>query len=184
MYTKLPQDFDESVESLPIYQPKSRFSSLKTLTLHSLRFFFTPERLVIVGLLVILIPTLPLAMSSTHHLQHTQPEFTLQKYGGDTEYMTLDHKNDFLWEVLVMNDTSGHGGLIWASDGNEDGKETVGMISMFHQLHCLVGLRMALQASSEGKFVGMDQNDDDHWPHCFDYLRQVRSLSSVQTHLS
>ena len=75
-----------------------------------------------------------------------------------------------------MNDTSGHGGLVWASDGNADGKETVGMISMFHQLHCLSGLRVALQASSEGKFVGIDQNDDLHWPHCMDYLRQVRSF--------
>lgn len=85
---------------------------------------------------------------------------------------------DFLWDDLVYNETTGGAGLIWAAEGNADGKETVGMISMFHQLHCLAGIRTALQASAEGKFVGFDQNDDDHWPHCFDYLKSVRWFDS------
>ncbi|KAE8449290.1 hypothetical protein EG329_008190 [Mollisiaceae sp. DMI_Dod_QoI] len=172
MYTKLPEkDFDDSsTESLPIYT-KSRSISLKNLSLRSLRPLFTLERLIILVLLGILIPTLPLAIFSTKCSQRTK--FSMQKFGGDTDYMSLDHRTDVLWNDLVMNETTGHAGLIWAADGNADGKETVGMISMFHQLHCLAGLRMALQASVEGKNVGIDQNDDDHWPHCMDYLRQT-----------
>lgn len=170
MYEKVPgQDFEESDESLPT--PQYKYSSSRAVIFGSFRLLFTPERLIILFLLGIIIPSLPLVISSAQCLN--QPEKSLQKFGGNTEYMTLDHRKDFLWEMLVVNDTTGHGGLIWASEGNLDGKETVGMITMFHQLHCLAGLRMALQASSEGKFVGIDQNDDDHWPHCFDYLRQV-----------
>ncbi|RFU24747.1 hypothetical protein B7463_g11597, partial [Scytalidium lignicola] len=182
MYTKLPEkDFDESsTESLPTSQyTRTRSISLKTFTFRSLRSRFTPERLIILVLLGILIPCLPLAIFSAQCPQQT--EFSIKKFGGNTDYMTLDHRKDVLWEALTVNDTSGHGGLIWASDGNLDGKETVGMISMFHQLHCLAGLRMALQASSEGKFVGIDQDDDLHWPHCMDYLRQTLLCNADST---
>lgn len=61
--------------------------------------------------------------------------------------MPLDQKADILWNTLSVNETTGHAGLIWSADGNADGEETVEMITMFHQLHCLTGLRNALQAS-------------------------------------
>jgi hypothetical protein len=45
-----------------------------------------------------------------------------------------------------------------------------------HQLHCLVSMRKALQDAYEGKEIGFDQNENGHWPHCFNYLREVRSV--------
>jgi hypothetical protein len=47
------------------------------------------------------------------------------------------------------------------------------IFSRFHQLHCLASFRKALQDLQDGKFIGKDENDDMHWPHCFDYLYQV-----------
>jgi hypothetical protein len=34
-------------------------------------------------------------------------------------------------------------------------------------------LRKALQSAAEGKKIGVDWHDDDHWPHCMDYLVKV-----------
>lgn len=47
----------------------------------------------------------------------------------------------------------------------------------FHQLHCLASMRKALQDAREGVDIGVDYRDNGHWPHCFDYLRKVISLS-------
>jgi hypothetical protein len=174
MYTKLPeQDFDENTESLPPYQD-TRLRSVILKTMSSIHSFITIERLIILALLGVLIPCIPLAISSTNCLPQTN--FSMRPYGSNTDYMTLDHQKDALWLSLTLNDTEGSGGLVWASDGNADGKETVGMITMFHQLHCLGGLRMALQNATEGKFIGIDEHDNAHWPHCMDYLRQVRPI--------
>jgi hypothetical protein len=46
-------------------------------------------------------------------------------------------------------------------------------MSRFHQLHCLSYLRKTLQRAREGEDVGLDDNDDLHWPHCFFYIRQA-----------
>ena len=43
----------------------------------------------------------------------------------------------------------------------------------FHQLHCLASLRKAPQESHDGKDIGVDWQDDDHWPHCLHCLYQV-----------
>jgi hypothetical protein len=37
-------------------------------------------------------------------------------------------------------------------------------------------LRKALQSASEGKKIGVDWHDDNHWPHCMDYLVKVGRL--------
>jgi hypothetical protein len=179
MYTKLPeQDFDENTESLPPYDDsRLRLNSLKRKTFCSMRSFFSIERLIIFVLLGVLIPCITLAISSTNCVPQTK--FPLRNYGSNTDYMTLDHQKNALWLNLTLNDTEGSAGLVWSSDGNLDGQETVGMISMFHQLNCLAGLRMALQDSSEGKFIGIDESDNAHWPHCMDYLRQVRSIVRI-----
>lgn len=96
---------------------------------------------------------------------------TTAQYGVDRNYMTLDHANDHLWDTLTLNHENG--GVIWSSDGNTEGNETVGIISMFHQLHCLSSFRKALQAASSGEDIGKDWHDNGHWPHCFDYMRKV-----------
>jgi hypothetical protein len=96
-------------------------------------------------------------------------------YGFNGQYMTLNHSNDYLWEDLVpWGDPRG---AIWSGDGNDEGIETPGAISMFHQLHCLTSFRTALQNSAEGRDIGEDWHDDPHWPHCFDYLRNASNIS-------
>ena len=43
----------------------------------------------------------------------------------------------------------------------------------FHQLHCLTSFRAAIQKAREGIDPGIDNDDNEHWPHCFWYLRQA-----------
>lgn len=43
-------------------------------------------------------------------------------------------------------------------------------------MHCLTMFRKALQDARDGKNIGTDWHDDDHWPHCMDYLLQVHIL--------
>ncbi|KAK2011707.1 hypothetical protein LZ32DRAFT_511519, partial [Colletotrichum eremochloae] len=64
-------------------------------------------------------------------------------------------------------------------------------ISMFHQLHCLDILRRAFQMLLEATDLHqpeMQQRssnpheshyDQDHWTHCFDYLRQQSILCNA-----
>jgi hypothetical protein len=96
-------------------------------------------------------------------------------YGFNGQYMTLNHSNDHLWEDLVP--LGEPRGVIWSGDGNDEGIETPGAISMFHQLHCLTSFRIALQNSTEGRDIGQDWHDDPHWPHCFNYLRNASNIS-------
>ncbi|KKA18174.1 hypothetical protein T310_7873 [Rasamsonia emersonii CBS 393.64] len=89
------------------------------------------------------------------------------KYYRDLRYMTLDHEADYLWREHVLMATGNI--RVPSEDGEENG--TLMSISMFHQLHCLAKMRLALQQAREGIDIGVDWRDDAHWPHCFDYLR-------------
>ncbi|KAI1427176.1 hypothetical protein F5Y12DRAFT_739085 [Xylaria sp. FL1777] len=89
-------------------------------------------------------------------------------FGGDLSYMSVDHKYDHLWE-----DLGAKGLIIKLPDEKYDGELRPGSISMFHQLHCLSSLRHAIQQAREGKDPGLDWQDNDHWPHCMDYLRKT-----------
>ncbi|KAM7212551.1 protein of unknown function (DUF3328) domain containing protein, partial [Rhypophila decipiens] len=100
---------------------------------------------------------------------HQPKEIVQATFGADPSYMSLDHKYDHLWENL------GSKGLIikLPDDASDNEKPTPASISMFHQLHCLSSLRNALQQSREGVDPGLDWRDNDHWPHCLDYLRKT-----------
>ncbi|KAI0402433.1 hypothetical protein F4802DRAFT_575729 [Xylaria palmicola] len=101
--------------------------------------------------------------------QAGQSEHTLQAaFGGNLSYMSVDHKYDHLWE-----DLGAKGLIVKLPDENYNGKLRPGSISMFHQLHCLSSLRHAIQQAREGKDPGLDWQDNDHWPHCMDYLRKT-----------
>ena len=121
---------------------------------------------------------------------------TSRIYGSDENYMSLDHKYDTFWNDDLLGNTSliktsgdpaGKTtivGAIGMSVGEQDSFEgqVTGLIpSRFHQLHCLVSLREALQRATEGVNIGIDQHDDDHWPHCFHYLRQGILCSADDT---
>ncbi|ETI21742.1 hypothetical protein G647_08089 [Cladophialophora carrionii CBS 160.54] len=82
----------------------------------------------------------------------------------DRNYMTLDHDADGYWEDFLDDNM----GFIQTESGS-------GLITMFHQLHCLASLRHALQQSQAGEAIGVDWRDNLHWPHCMDYLRSVCS---------
>lgn len=38
-------------------------------------------------------------------------------------------------------------------------------------MHCLRSLRTALQSAYDGVPVAIDWHENEHWPHCLDYLR-------------
>ena len=42
-------------------------------------------------------------------------------------------------------------------------------------------IRKTLQRAREGEDIGIDEHDDDHWPHCFYYLRQAIFCSADDT---
>ncbi|BDD54454.1 hypothetical protein MAP00_000072 [Monascus purpureus] len=121
---------------------------------------------VIILLLVIICIRLFPFMCTPCPLQEQGWNDTVQySYGVSEEYMTLDHKFDYLWSETDSSP------LIEST--GPDGQPQRESISMFHQLHCLASIRMALQESRENKDVGMDWRDNAHWPHCLDYLRQT-----------
>jgi len=98
---------------------------------------------------------------------------TIQRtYGKDTRYMSLNHDYDHLWNRIA----SEHGGLIKYPDPNSPHAarvEQLGVMSMFHQLHCIASFRNALQDAYYGHKVSFDQTENRHWPHCLDYMRQA-----------
>lgn len=92
----------------------------------------------------------------------------LHNYGTKTRYMSLSPTFDHYW----MPELSDHNALITLAV-HSDGSEEHGAISMFHQLHCLSSIRMALQRASIGEDIGTDWHDDLHWPHCLHHLREM-----------
>lgn len=40
---------------------------------------------------------------------------------------------------------------------------------------------MALQSAHDGKDPGLDYEDNEHWPHCLDYLRKASFVISFFT---
>lgn len=105
--------------------------------------------------------------------------YTIHKsYGGDTRYMSLDSQFDTLWNHELVPDN----GVINLPPYDSSGKTTVneyGVIGMLHALHCLGGIRRAMQTarndalSRNGHDIGLDYKSDPHWPHCFHYLREL-----------
>ncbi|PYI16962.1 hypothetical protein BO99DRAFT_434959 [Aspergillus violaceofuscus CBS 115571] len=134
-----------------------------------------PRTKVTILLMILILSLLNLPMSiiqldtrscaSNHSTEDTVPTTFTQ----DKEFQSLDRSFDHLWAELSMNKTTA--GLIYTAEkGN---RKEQGGISMFHQLHCLMMMRQALQAASEGEAIGKDWHDDGHWPHCMDYLVKV-----------
>ncbi|KAJ6004765.1 hypothetical protein N7540_012564 [Penicillium herquei] len=118
------------------------------------------------SVVIVILSVLVIVMTGrTSSLQADQTHrSTPMVYGYDRPYMSLNHTYDHLW-----NETS-NSGLVYTE---VEGDEEVGAIAMFHQLHCLVAMRAAMQNAAEGKDIGIDQTEDRHWPHCFDYLRKT-----------
>lgn len=93
------------------------------------------------------------------------------------KYMSMSHDYDYLWADLLPE----NGGFV--QESYEEDVEAG--IAMFHQLHCLQMIRMAVQqlqnpenSSQEHhhhseKRAGTVASNSIHWRHCFDYLQQV-----------
>lgn len=95
--------------------------------------------------------------------------FTIPRsYGSNFRYMSLSPTYDSYWN----GELSPYNAMITLAT-RPDGSEEHGAIAMFHQLHCLSSLRMALQKASNGENIGVDWTDDLHWPHCLHHLREM-----------
>lgn len=103
---------------------------------------------------------------------------THRSYGADWRYMSLENKYDELWNHELVADN----GIINLPPYDSGGKSIngeFGAIAMLHALHCLGGIRKALQTArndaitKNGHDIGLDPRADPHWPHCFHYLRQM-----------
>lgn len=141
---------------------------------------------------------LRIAMFATPASCPVEEHFT-SSYGKHEDRMSLDHKFDYAWEEAL---TPAWGVIMIDQEGNgEETKAGISMyalpknlalferaalryfpsaehpdltsMSRMHQLHCLASFHRALQEQHDGKDIGLDQNDDIHWPHCFDYLYEV-----------
>lgn len=112
----------------------------------------------------------------------------LWKLGNNESYMSLDHKYDQIWDA----DRRGKGTVVHYHDSRYNGDVAMGTIAMlvcqilisvaksqlifkrFHQLHCLAAIRKSLQDAYYGQRPALDHHDDEHFPHCLDYLHKVQ----------
>ena len=89
------------------------------------------------------------------------------------QYMSLAPKNDIYWDDLLTP----NGGFVKRPDAN--GVVMKHGMSMFHQLHCLQMIRaeiqrlMHLQRENRNHHIDHILDDEAHWTHCLDYIRQV-----------
>lgn len=114
-------------------------------------------------------------------------ETTFRRYD---EFQDISRKGDSHWDSLLTP----NGGFVVLDPPSA---ETYG-IAMFHQLHCLQMIRSTMQSlmnpnmSADGQIQHSEHhganhhanhhaNENSHAMHCFDYLRQVRSLAHHAT---
>ncbi|ETS88116.1 hypothetical protein PFICI_01944 [Pestalotiopsis fici W106-1] len=130
-----------------------------------------------------------------HHIvQDVEKSSIVMNFREHAEFKNLSHEYDIYWK----NTRPPNGGYFAWLD--ETGTRRRDGISMFHQLHCLVMLREAMQGLGEEiqslKAMRRDtahedhamhtEHDDLHWLHCFDYLRQAilcNADSTFEPHL-
>jgi Mycotoxin biosynthesis protein UstYa len=148
--------------------------------------------LLIVGLSAVILVNFYVQMTSPMVCTYRQTKYH-QVFNSTPEYESFDRSKDHLWEELL----SSNGGFLVREMNGE--KHLFG-ITMFHQLHCLQMIRMAIQNLTLGPSTNsshnghslkirhgepgemdkeMDENGPQHWQHCFDYLRQVRLWSLI-----
>jgi Mycotoxin biosynthesis protein UstYa len=108
------------------------------------------------------------------------PRTHSQTFTLNTSYSSTRHSTDTFWSLLINPTNASHPsiGQIWTTANRADHLLRPAGMAMFHQLHCLAGLRSAIQQLQDGKEIGYDIESDvsdhaGHWPHCLDYLRQV-----------
>ncbi|KXS98068.1 hypothetical protein AC578_1469 [Pseudocercospora eumusae] len=91
-----------------------------------------------------------------------------RQYGRDPEYFSFSHDHDYLWAEYLPEKPPPN------STGEAiDRLTNHGSLSMLHQLHCLAGIRRAIQQLGEGEMDLAALQKTPHAPHCFDYLRKV-----------
>lgn len=92
-----------------------------------------------------------------------------QTFMNDIEYQRPDHTGDLAWHQL----TQPYDGYIYKYDKQYDRLRKHG-ISMFHAIHCLSGIRLAITSAALPNSTSKARRDAfPHVAHCLDYLRQV-----------
>ena len=99
------------------------------------------------------------------------PLITTLTFTDNQQYTNLSSQFDHLWEEELLTKSGGF--ITDPSSSGHDGEPSYAGISMFHQLHCLSMIRMALKDSGERM---------PHLTHCLDYLRQVCIAPFSYTH--
>lgn len=108
---------------------------------------------------------------------------TETRFFRDTRYMSIEPETDHLWEEWISPLT----GVTKTENGSIEAISMFALLSndscerrklmidfRFHQLHCLSGVRKALQDAANGKDIGRSSKDGlQHWPHCLDFLKSV-----------
>lgn len=113
-------------------------------------------------------PNWPEVIGDLHpstHQSNYGPLITTLTFTDNQQYTNLSAQYDHLWEEELLTKSGG-----FITDPSSSGHDpSYAGISMFHQLHCLSMIRMALKDSGERM---------PHLTHCLDYLRQVRTPPS------
>ncbi|KAI0394289.1 hypothetical protein F5Y17DRAFT_264383 [Xylariaceae sp. FL0594] len=153
----------EDVEALKTSYARSWFSRVNPLAVYS-----------VVSTVLIVLLTGALLSQSDESSSETcsRPASCIDRpyklqFGSNDTYTSIDHKYDHLWGDDSMEN------LLVKIPDHYGAPATPGVISMFHQLHCLSSLRTAIQMASEGKDAIHDGHISRHWPHCLNYLRNT-----------
>ncbi|TQV90583.1 hypothetical protein IF1G_10735 [Cordyceps javanica] len=111
------------------------------------------------------------------------------RFGRSWAYMSLDSQHDHLWNDL---EADGDSVVITLPDSTSDRRNQSAVIAMQVSAVCrqkippkvaansgqvpsaalLVKFCHALQQAHQGIDPGFDWRDNDHWPHCLDYMRK------------
>jgi hypothetical protein len=116
-------------------------------------------------------------------------QVTTQRIFSQTRiYSDLSPAADKNWTRLIPP----NGGFVVRK--GEGGKSEMAGVSMFHQLHCLSMIRMAVQDMRAGRQPALSHDEieeeekhgdgrplEEHWVHCLDYLVQAVLCSADDT---
>jgi hypothetical protein len=119
-------------------------------------------------------------------IQEPRQNATQRVFSQTKIYSDLTSAADKNWTRLIPP----NGGFVVRQ--NEEGKSEMAGVSMFHQLHCLSMIRMAVQDMRAGRKpahshqeqvhgegeaaqekLDKNQTEEEHWVHCLDYLVQA-----------
>ncbi|KAH9825903.1 Mycotoxin biosynthesis protein UstYa-like [Teratosphaeria destructans] len=165
------QDLERRLSDTTAPQPRPRPRALTTL----LPLLLQP----LIALLLLLL-TLYTLHHPPEHTHNNDPRVTSggwtqrRTFGNNILYNSLQHTEDHLWSEGLHDSYAEFEFPPYDDLGHAiDHGNSYGAVSMFHSLHCLSGIRRAIQELAAGETTMAELQASPHVPHCFDYLRQA-----------